>query len=198
MMKKIVIASNNVKKILELKNKLVFSGFDVSQQSNFNIDSIKETGLTFIENAILKARNVTKKTGYASIADDSGLTIDALQGKPGIYSNRYSGINYSDKKNIKKILFDLKYVPKNKRQARFHCVLVFMTHYYDPVPIISYGYCDGFISFESIGTNGFGYDSIFYIPIIKKTFAEMTKKEKSIFSHRCKALNVFLKKINNV
>lgn len=196
-MKKIIIASNNIKKIFELKDILSSFNFDVLQQNDFNISSIEENGLTFIENAILKARNASKITGYASIADDSGLTVDFLHGKPGIYSARYASKKYDEEKNIKKILSKLESVPYDKRKAVFHCILVFMKHYKDPSPIISYGYCRGFISLKPIGKNGFGYDPIFYIPSIKKTFAQMTKKEKKFFSHRYKALNILLNKINH-
>lgn len=196
-MKKIIFASNNLNKFNELKEILKDDQFNILRQSDFNISPIKENKLTFIENAIIKARNASKITGYASISDDSGLTVDVLKNRPGIYSSRFSGKESNDKKNIEKILLKIKFINENNIKAKLHCILIFMRNYRDPSPIISYGCCKGIISRIPMGNNGFGYDKIFYIDKLKKTLAQMTKEEKNIISHRGKALRLLLKYIKN-
>lgn len=193
-MKKILIASNNLKKIKEIKFFLKSLNIKIYSQKDFKIPSIKETGLSFYENAFIKAQYLSQITGYPTIADDSGLVIKSLNGKPGILSSRYSGKDANDKKNISKILLKLKNI-KN-RTAKFVCVLVFILKK-NIKPMTFKGICNGIITLSSKGNNGFGYDPIFYVSKINKTFAEMTKKEKNFFSHRSQAFSLFLRSLKH-
>ncbi|OCG44622.1 non-canonical purine NTP pyrophosphatase, RdgB/HAM1 family [Gilliamella sp. Fer1-1] len=194
-MQKIVLATNNQGKVKELQRLLVDAGFDIVAQSQFNVPDANETGLTFIENAILKARHTAKLTGLPSIADDSGLSVDALGGQPGIYSARYAGEHGNDQSNNQKLLDALNNVPKEKRTAYFYCALVFMRHENDPTPIICLGKWHGLILTEAQGDGGFGYDPLFYVPELGCTAAQLTKEQKSQISHRGQALKQLISKI---
>lgn len=194
-MQKIVLATNNQGKVNELENLLADAGFNVVAQSEFNVPDADETGLTFVENAILKARHTAKLTGLPAIADDSGLAVDALHGEPGIYSARYAGEHGNDKSNNQKLLQALTDVPDEKRTAYFYCALVFMRHESDPTPIICLGRWDGMILREEQGNGGFGYDPLFYVPEQGCTAAELTRENKSQISHRGQALRQLLQKL---
>ncbi|MCO6555321.1 MAG: XTP/dITP diphosphatase [Gilliamella sp.] len=194
-MQKIVLATNNQGKVNELQTLLANAGFDIIAQSQFNIPDADETGLTFIENALLKARHTAKLTGLPAIADDSGLAVDALDGQPGIYSARYAGEHGNDKSNNQKLLKALQNIPKEKRTAYFYCALVFMRHENDPTPIICLGKWDGLILNEEQGDGGFGYDPLFYVPELGCTAAQLTKEQKSQISHRGQALKQLIEKI---
>ncbi|MCL9773556.1 XTP/dITP diphosphatase [Vibrio methylphosphonaticus] len=186
---KIVLATGNQGKVREMADLLAEFGFEVHAQSEFNVSDVAETGTTFIENAIIKARHAAKETGLAAIADDSGLEVDYLDGAPGIYSARYSGEGATDATNIDKLLSELAEVPEPKRTARFHCVLVFMRHANDPTPIVCHGKWEGRILFERAGKQGFGYDPIFFVPEDNCASAELEPARKKQLSHRGKALN---------
>jgi XTP/dITP diphosphohydrolase len=196
-MQKVVLATGNPGKVRELAGLLADFGLDVVAQTEFGVDSAEETGLTFIENAILKARHAAQITGLPAIADDSGLAVDALAGAPGIYSARYAGEDASDQQNLDKLLVALKDIPQEQRGAQFHCVLVYMRHAEDPTPLVFHGSWAGEITFEQAGTGGFGYDPIFYIPELGRTAAELSKEEKSAVSHRGKALKLMLEAMRN-
>ncbi len=185
---KIVLASGNPGKIKEIQ--AILKDLTVLPQSQFNVEEAEETGSTFIENAIIKARNAASHCGLPAIADDSGLVIDALQGAPGVISARYAGINVSDQDNLLKVLKNLEKTPTEQRTARFVCVLVFMRHAYDPLPIIAQGIWEGLIMTESIGDNGFGYDPIFWVPTHKKSSAQLSPETKNTISHRGQALKI--------
>lgn len=196
-MKKVVLATGNPGKVRELADLLADFGLDVVAQTELGVDSAEETGLTFIENAILKARHAAQITGLPAIADDSGLAVDALGGAPGIYSARYAGVDASDQQNLDKLLVALQDVPQGKRNAQFHCVLVYMRHAEDPTPLVFHGSWAGEIAFASAGNGGFGYDPIFYVPELGCTAAELTRDEKSAVSHRGKALKLMLEAMRN-
>ena len=185
---KIVLASGNKGKLAELQNAL--NDFDVAliPQSKFSVTDADETGLSFIENAILKARHASLATGLPALADDSGLEVDALKGAPGIYSARFSadenGKGATDESNNLKLLAELQNVPAQDRTARFHCVLAFVKHALDPNPIICQGAWEGVIKSELDGKGGFGYDPLFFVKDQNKTAAQLTKEEKNKISHR--------------
>jgi XTP/dITP diphosphohydrolase len=187
-MNKIVLATGNQGKVREMADLLSDFGFEVLAQSEFNVSDVAETGTTFIENAIIKARHAAQETGLPAIADDSGLEVDALKGAPGIYSARYAGEGASDLDNLNKLLEELKDVPEAERTARFHCVLVMMRHADDPTPIVCHGTWEGRILNESQGSNGFGYDPVFFVPEKDCASAELEPVVKKQLSHRGKAL----------
>ncbi|MGC9422199.1 MULTISPECIES: XTP/dITP diphosphatase [unclassified Vibrio] len=187
-MKKIVLATGNQGKVREMAGLLADFGFDVVAQSEFNVSDVAETGTTFIENAIIKARHAAKETGLAAIADDSGLEVDYLNGAPGIYSARYAGEHASDAENIAKLLEALKAVPPAQRTARFHCVLVLMRHANDPTPIVCHGQWEGLILSQTQGSNGFGYDPLFWVPEEQCSSAQLEPMRKKQLSHRGQAL----------
>ena len=191
-MQKIVLASGNAGKLKEFKKLLQHCGFDVLPQSDFNVPEVAETGLSFVENAIIKARHAAEHTGLPAIADDSGLEVDALKGQPGIYSARYAGEQCSDKDNNKKLLQALMNIPEPLRSARFQCVLAFMRHSSDPTPVICQSCWDGNILFEEHGENGFGYDPLFFVPEHKCSSAELSRQIKNTISHRAKAMQKLL------
>ncbi|CAI0850748.1 XTP/dITP diphosphatase [Serratia entomophila] len=196
-MQKVVLATGNPGKVRELADLLADFGLDVVAQTELGVDSAEETGLTFIENAILKARHAAHITGLPAIADDSGLAVDALGGAPGIYSARYAGVDASDQQNLDKLLVALKDVPQGSRGAQFHCVLVYMRHAEDPTPLVFHGSWAGEIAFQSAGEGGFGYDPIFYVPELGRSAAELSRDEKSAVSHRGKALKLMLEAMRN-
>ena len=182
----IVLASGNLGKIKEIQ--AILATHRIVPQSVFNIQEAEETGLTFVENAIIKARNAALHAQLPAIADDSGLVVDALKGEPGVFSARYAGLGASDQDNVTKLLQALEGVPDEQRTARFICVMVFMAHAEDPFPVIAQGVWEGRILHHAVGTHGFGYDPVFIPDGSDKTFAEMTMEEKNKFSHRKKAV----------
>jgi XTP/dITP diphosphohydrolase len=186
--RQIVLASSNPGKVREISELLYGLDTGIIPQSEFTTPDIDESGLTFVENAILKARNAAHYCGLPSIADDSGLEVDALNGAPGIYSSRYAGINATDEDNVQKLLTDLGGVPEYRRSARFQCVMVYMAHEFDPTPVICQGTWEGSILFAPRGTNGFGYDPIFYVPTHYCSSAELPAEVKNLISHRAQAL----------
>lgn len=196
-MKKVVLATGNAGKVRELASLLADFGLDVVAQTELGVDSADETGLTFIENAILKARHAAQVTGLSAIADDSGLAVDALGGAPGIYSARYAGEEATDQQNLEKLLVALKDVPDAQRQAQFHCVLVYLRHAEDPTPLVFHGSWDGIIIRTPAGEGGFGYDPIFYVPSEGKTASQLSREEKSAISHRGQALKLLLEAMRN-
>jgi XTP/dITP diphosphohydrolase len=190
--KAIVLASNNQGKLREFHNLFSSTGLHIISQKDHNVDDADETGLSFIENAIIKARHACEKTGLACIADDSGLTIDYLQGEPGIYSARYAGTHGDDKANNQKVLNALTNVPTAQRGAHFICALAFMRHANDPTPIVCQASWEGVIANQESGENGFGYDPLFFLPEYNCCSAELTKEIKNTISHRAKALQLLL------
>lgn len=190
---KIVLASGNLGKIKEIKS--ILDDCDIVPQSHFNIEEAEETGSTFIENAIIKAKNAALHCELPSIADDSGLVVDALNGAPGVISARYAGESATDQENLIKLLEDLESVPENQRSARFVCVMVFMRHANDPLPIVTQGTWEGQILKKAIGKNGFGYDPVFWVPTHQRASAELSPKDKNSVSHRGKALRQLSKLI---
>lgn len=195
-MKKIVLASGNAGKLREFQQLLNDCGFDVLPQSNFFSENAEETGLTFVENAILKARYACEKTGLPALADDSGIEVDALNGRPGIYSARYAGDGAKDADNNAKLLEELQGVPSEKRTGRYHAVLAFMRHAQDPTPILCHGIWEGIILTEPRGAGGFGYDPLFFVPTHNCASAELSKDEKNRISHRGKAMQELLQKLS--
>lgn len=191
-MSKVVLATGNAGKVAEMQQILADFGLNVLPQNEFNIGEAEETGLTFVENAILKARYACQHTGLPAIADDSGIEVDALNGAPGIYSARYAD-GAGDKANNQKLLAELD--GNNNRAARFQCVLVYLRHTNDPVPIICKGTWEGEISHQAAGENGFGYDPIFYIPEMQCHSAELDPTTKAKISHRARALAKLKKKL---
>ncbi len=195
-MTKIVLASNNQGKVREIGEMLAEQGLnlniEVMPQSDFNVSEVEETGLTFVENAILKARHAAQVTGLPSIADDSGIEVDYLKGAPGIYSARYSGVGASDQDNVDKMLSALKDVPTEQRKARFQCLMVYMRHADDPTPFIAQGTWEGLITDVPLGDNGFGYDPIFYVPEHNCTSAQLSADTKNTLSHRGQALKTLI------
>ncbi|WLS79670.1 RdgB/HAM1 family non-canonical purine NTP pyrophosphatase [Erwinia pyri] len=196
-MQKVVLATGNPGKVREMADLLAAFGLDIVAQTELGVESAEETGLTFIENAILKARHAAAVTGLPAIADDSGLAVDALGGAPGIYSARYAGEEASDQQNLLKLLAALESVPDGARQAEFHCVLVYLRHAEDPTPLVFHGSWQGEITRAAAGVGGFGYDPIFFVPALGKTAAELTKAEKHAVSHRGKAMTLLLEAMRN-
>ncbi len=184
----IVLASGNAGKIRELNTLLSDLDLTVLPQSDFNVPEAIEDGLSFVENALKKARNAAQHTGLPALADDSGLAVDALNGAPGIYSARYAGNNATDEANWRKLLDQLQDVPEADRAAQFHCVLVYLRHPEDPTPLICHGTWSGHIVTQPAGEAGFGYDPVFWSPEHQCTAAELTKAQKNAISHRGQAL----------
>ena len=185
---KVVLASGNKGKLVELQNALDSFNVELVPQTQFGVESVEETGLTFVENAILKARHASKVTGLPALSDDSGLEVDALFGAPGIYSARYAGVDASDEQNNLKLLESMSDIPSDKRSARFHCILVYARHWQDPTPIICQGSWEGVIKSTLEGDGGFGYDPLFFVPSLNKSAAQLSKQEKNQISHRGQAI----------
>ena len=192
---KIVLASGNAGKIKELQQMLAGLHVQVVPQRELDIDDIEETGLCFVENAILKARHAASISGMPAIADDSGLEVDLLQGAPGIFSARFSGEDASDRDNNQKLLDLLGDAPLHQRTARYQCVIVFMRHANDPTPIICQGSWEGYIAFTEKGDGGFGYDPLFYVQDLNCHAAEIDKQQKNLISHRGIAMRELLKQL---
>ncbi|AOT07167.1 XTP/dITP diphosphatase [Pseudoalteromonas luteoviolacea] len=186
MTKQIVLATGNKGKVKELGNMLESLQIEVLPQSKFEVSDVEETGTTFVENAIIKARHAAKETGLPAIADDSGIEVDALNGAPGVFSARFAGAGASDQQNIDKLLTSLE--NQDNRTARFWCVLVYMRHEKDPTPVICQASWEGTIATSQHGDGGFGYDPVFWVDSLQKMAAELTKEEKNAISHRGQAL----------
>lgn len=187
-MKKVVLATGNKGKVKELSELLADMDINIIPQSDFQVPEVAETGTTFVENAIIKARHAAKITGLPAIADDSGLEVDFLQGAPGIYSSRFAGTQCDDNDNNIKLLAKLNGVPEHQRTARFQCVLVYMRHELDPTPVICQGTWEGRITTERHGEHGFGYDPLFWLDDKQMTSAQLPRELKNILSHRAQAL----------
>lgn len=187
-MKEIVLASGNPGKVREINQLLADLDLHVQPQSEYGVEDAEETGLTFVENAILKARNAAQHTGLPAIADDSGIEVDALNGAPGIFSARFAGVGASDRDNLEKLLADLQGVAEADRGARFQCLLVYLRHAADPTPLICQGTWEGRILTEPRGTGGFGYDPLFFVPTHDCSSAELPPEVKNALSHRGQAL----------
>ena len=193
-----VLASSNQGKLREINHLLADLSIEGVPQTEFDVPDIEETGLTFVENAILKARNAAQHTGLPALADDSGIEVDYLRGEPGIYSARYAGKGASDLDNLNKLLDALKDVPDEERSARFQCVMVFMRHEKDPTPLICQGTWEGRILYEPRGENGFGYDPVFYVPTHNCSSAELEPPLKNQLSHRGQALQKLLNALSHL
>ncbi len=184
----IVLASNNAGKVREINQLLLDERIRVIPQGELQVPEAEETGLSFVENAILKARNAAQHSGLAAIADDSGIEVDALRGAPGIYSARYAGQGASDGENLERLLADLADIPEAERTARFQCLMVYMRHAADPTPLICQGTWEGRVLFAPRGENGFGYDPVFFVPTHDCSAAELDASTKNSLSHRGQAL----------
>ena len=196
----VVLASGNAGKLKEFFHILSDVDLNVVAQSDYNVTDVPEDGLSFVENAIIKARNAAKQTGLPALADDSGIEVDALKGRPGIYSARYAKMNHAgegNEANNIQLLKELKDVPAEKRTARFRCCIVYMRHADDPSPLIADGFWNGVILEEPSGVNGFGYDPLFFVPTHGVSAAELDADEKNRVSHRGQALQVMLKLISD-
>jgi len=191
-MQKIVLASSNKGKIAEIQE--LFTGLPVEliSQTALNIPDVEETGLTFIENALLKARNAAQLSGLPALADDSGLSVDCLGGAPGVYSARYAGAGAKDIDLIAKLLKEMHKVDSQNRRARFHCVMALLAYPADPAPIICHGVWEGEILPYAKGQQGFGYDPVFYVPSHDCSAAELDPTEKNRISHRGRAMSQLL------
>lgn len=196
-MQRIVLASGNPGKLRELHAMLEPLGMDVVSQSDFHIEGAEETGASFVENAILKARHAAERSGFPAIADDSGIMVDALGGAPGVYSARYAGENASDEENLARLLADLRDVPDAERGARFVCLAVFMASATDACPVICEGIWRGRITHEPRGEGGFGYDPIFFVEECGCTSAELAPDHKNRISHRALAMQALNERLRS-
>ncbi|PNS08391.1 RdgB/HAM1 family non-canonical purine NTP pyrophosphatase [Solilutibacter silvestris] len=185
---KLVLASGNAGKLAEFRELFAGTGFDFHPQSEFAIDDVEETGLTFVENALIKARHAARISGLPALGDDSGLCVDALDGAPGLYSARYAGSHGDSAANIEKLLREIHGVPDDQRTARFVCVLALLRHADDPQPIIAQGTWEGRILDAPRGDNGFGYDPVFVVPGLGLSAAELDSAAKHRLSHRGQAM----------
>lgn len=188
----LVLASGNAGKLREFQSLLADLGMNVLPQAAFNVSEVEETGLTFVENALLKARHAAQATGLPALADDSGLEVDALQGRPGIYSARFAGPGASDQDNNQLLLEQLQGIQEAKRSARYWCVLVLMRHPQDPTPLICQAAWEGQILTAPRGAGGFGYDPLFWLPEQKCSAAELDGVVKNNLSHRGQAMQALL------
>lgn len=193
MSQQIVLATGNQGKVKELGAMLKELSIEVLPQSQFDVPDVPETGTTFIENAIIKARHAAKITGLPAIADDSGLEVDALNGAPGVYSARFAGESANDQDNIDKLLVEMQ--GKAVRSARFWCVLVYIRHADDPTPLVCQASWEGTITEDQQGREGFGYDPVFYVASEGCTSAQLTKEQKNALSHRGQALQQLVAKL---
>lgn len=191
-MQQIVVATGNQGKLKEIQHILGDLPIELVTQKSLGISGADETGLTFVENAILKARHAAQQSGLPAIADDSGLEVDLLKGAPGIHSARYSGEDATDEKNNAKLLTALQPHLDSHPVARFHCVMVMMRHAEDPTPLICQGVWEGYIVSEPKGDNGFGYDPLFFVPGEGCTAAQLPAEIKNRISHRGQALAQFM------
>ncbi len=192
---RVVLASSNKGKLRELAALLAPFGFDLVGQNSLGVDTPPETGLTFEENALLKARHTSAATNLPALADDSGIEVDALEGRPGIYSARYAGDGASDEDNLRKMLDELRGIPSLQRTARYQCVIAFVRSANDPVPIIARGTWEGTLIDAPRGLGGFGYDPIFLPRGLDRTAAELEPGEKNSLSHRGQALRALVSQL---
>ena len=191
----IVLASGNLDKVREINALLSNTTYEIIPQSKFNVIEADETGTTFMENALIKARNAARYTTYPIIADDSGIEVAALEGKPGVLSSRYAGLNASDEDNLNKLIENINGLDPKDCHARFICSMVFLKNLNDRDPIVVEGTWEGYVVTTPCGENGFGYDPIFYIPTLECTSAELPDDKKNELSHRGQALRLLIKKI---
>jgi XTP/dITP diphosphohydrolase len=191
----VVLASNNAGKLGELRALLAEVGLDLASQGELGVSAAAETGTTFVENALLKARHAARESGRAALADDSGLEVDWLHGAPGVHSARFAGEDADDARNNQKLLEQLRNVPAAQRSARFRCVLVYLESATDPAPLICEEVWEGCILEQPRGAHGFGYDPLFLIPELERTVAELAAAEKNAVSHRGRALRALLAKL---
>jgi len=198
MSKKIILASGNAGKVREINNLLSKHGITVIAQTEYDVPEAVEDGLTFVENALKKARHAAKLTGLPVIADDSGIEVDALDKRPGIYSARYAGEGASDKQNYEKMLTELNDVTEENRSARYWCVMVYLENENDPTPIITQGSLEGRILTTPQGNGGFGYDPIFWLPEQNCATADLSLEAKNKISHRAIALNALAEKLKHL
>jgi len=190
--KHIVLATGNAGKVKEIQAIVDERLIRLHPQTEFGVEPVDETGLSFVENALLKARHAARQSGLPAIADDSGLCVDALNGAPGIYSSRYAGPDADDQTNLLRLLEALAGVPDRDRAARFVCAMVYLAHAEDPTPVIALGQWRGWLTHESRGSNGFGYDPIFALEDRRCTSAQLAPEEKNRLSHRGQALSKLL------
>ncbi len=193
-MSEIVLASGNLGKIREIQ--AILQNDKILPQSQFNVVEPEETGSTFVENAIIKARNAALHCQRPAIADDSGLVVDALNGAPGVISARYAGVGASDQANLQKLLVELQGVSFAQRTARFICVMVYLRHANDPTPIIAQGVWEGLILDHAVGENGFGYDPVFWVAEHQCSSAQLTAEQKNALSHRGQALRLLQQQLS--
>lgn len=194
----IVLASGNQGKLRELGELLAGFSLCIQPQSDFGVEDVEETGLSFVENAIIKARHAAKYSGCPAIADDSGLVVDHLDGVPGIYSSRFAGAQATDASNNQKLLELMSAAVGHERRARFQCLLVFMRHHRDPSPVICQGTWEGLIADGPRGDGGFGYDPIFWVEERHCTAAELPRDVKNTLSHRAQAMHQLLEKLRQL
>ena len=197
MTRRVVLATGNAGKVREINQMLAGLALEAVAQTEYGVPEIEETGLTFVENAILKARNAASHTGLPAIADDSGIEVDALNGAPGIYSARYAGVGAGDHANNEKLLAALAAVPDAERTARFQCLMVYLAHPADPTPMICQGTWEGRILHAPRGANGFGYDPLFYVPTHDCSSAELPPDIKNQLSHRGQALRQLVQQLHD-
>ncbi|HXA48482.1 MAG TPA: RdgB/HAM1 family non-canonical purine NTP pyrophosphatase [Burkholderiaceae bacterium] len=193
MSRTLILASNNAGKLKEFNQLLAPLGFDVHPQGEFNVPEADEPHVTFVENALAKARHAAKLTGMPALADDSGICVNALGGAPGVWSARFAGEPKSDLRNNQKLVDEL--ATQSDKSAYYYCVLVFVRHAEDPQPLIAEGRWNGEIRAEPSGQGGFGYDPHFWLPELGKTAAELSAEEKGRLSHRGQALRVLIEKL---
>ena len=194
-MKKLILATSNPGKIKELQE-MLDGHYSVISQLDMAIEEVPENGLSFVENALIKARNASQKSGLAAIADDSGIVVNALNGEPGIYSARYAGKGATDSENVTKLLSEMDNVSAEDRKASFWCAIVLVRYPDDPTPLIIQSSWEGEIALEVRGINGFGYDPVFYLSELRRTSAELSPKEKNLISHRGQALRELLRQLS--
>lgn len=190
----IVLASGNAGKVREINKLFSGTGIEIVPQSEFDVPEAPETGTTFVENAIIKARHAAELTGLPAISDDSGIEVDALDSRPGVYSARYAGDGCNDLDNNNKMLAELHGIPEAERTARYQCLIVFMRSHTDPVPLITQASWEGRILEAPEGDGGFGYDPIFYIPSQKCSGGNLPLEVKNTMSHRAVALKAMFEK----
>jgi len=192
----IILASGNPGKLREFAALLADLDVNVVLQSEYDVSAAEETGFTFVENALIKARHAARVSGLPALADDSGIAVDALAGAPGIYSARYAGANASDLDNLNKLIEAVRHLPEPERVARYHCVIVFLQHAGDPMPVIASGTWEGRLIDEPRGDGGFGYDPVFYLDSYQCTAAELEPADKNRLSHRGQALRGLLNQLS--
>lgn len=192
-LRELVVATSNAGKLAELRELLAPTGILIRSQAEFGLESAEETGSSFVENAILKARHACAGSGLPALADDSGLAVDALDGQPGIRSARFAGEHADDSANNARLLALLHGVPRERRTARFHCVLALLRHAADPVPLVCHGVWEGVVLEAPRGEHGFGYDPLFLVPALGRTAAQLDPQQKNRSSHRGQALAALLR-----